>query len=102
MLNASVGTEDARFKQLLELCAQPNVWLKLCGANRFMAGGTRYEDIVTVAQALVRQSPSRLIWGTDWPHTDIFVAGKMPNDGDLMNMLMDFVPDTATRNQILA
>jgi 2-pyrone-4,6-dicarboxylate lactonase len=26
----------------------------------------------------------------------------MPNDGDLINMLIDFVPDAATRNQILA
>jgi hypothetical protein len=40
--------------------------------------------------------------GTDWPHTDIFAPGAMPNDGDLMNRLIDFAPDPATRNQILA
>jgi 2-pyrone-4,6-dicarboxylate lactonase len=101
-VNASLGPDDSHYQQLLRLCAQPNVWMKLCGANRFMARGTRYEDIVTLAQALVRQSAPRLIWGTDWPHTDIFAPGAMPNDGDLMNMLIDFVPDTATRNQILA
>jgi 2-pyrone-4,6-dicarboxylate lactonase len=101
-LNASLGEGDIQYQNFLRLCSQPNVWMKLCGANRFMARGTRYEDIVALAQTLVRQSPSRLLWGTDWPHTDIFVPGQMPNDGDLMNMLIDFCPDTATRNRILA
>ena len=79
----------------------PNVWMKISGANRLMTRGARYEDVVTVAHALVERSPSRLIWGTDWPHTDVFVPGHVPNDGDLMNMLIDFAPDVTTRNRIL-
>jgi hypothetical protein len=67
----------------------------------FVGDRARYDDVVTVAHALVARSPSRLIWGTDWPHTDVFVPGSVPNDGDLMNMLIDFVPDVTTRNHIL-
>ena len=33
-VNASLGPEDIHYKQLLRLCAQPNVWMKLCGAAR--------------------------------------------------------------------
>jgi 2-pyrone-4,6-dicarboxylate lactonase len=100
-LDPGLGTEDICFQTLLDLCGHSNVWLKISGANRLMTRGARYEDVVTVARALVERSSSRLIWGTDWPHTDVFVPGNVPNDGDLMNMLVDFVPDVATRNRIL-
>jgi 2-pyrone-4,6-dicarboxylate lactonase len=101
-LDAERGAGDIHLRNLLELCEQPNVWMKISGANRLMTRGARYEDVVTVAQALVERSASRLIWGSDWPHTDVFVPGNVPNDGDLMNMLIDFVPDVTTRNRILA
>jgi 2-pyrone-4,6-dicarboxylate lactonase len=100
-LEADHGREDIHFQNLLDLCEHPNVWIKISGANRLMMRGARYEDVVAVAHALVERSPSRLIWGTDWPHTDVFVPGNVPNDGDLMNMLIDFVPDVTTRNRIL-
>jgi len=39
------------------------------------------------------------VWGTDWPHP----MGKqlMPNDGDLVDMLADWVPDEAQRKKVL-
>ena len=32
---------------------------------------------------------------------DVFVPGNVPNDGDMMNLLIDFAPDVTTRNRIL-
>jgi 2-pyrone-4,6-dicarboxylate lactonase len=32
----------------------------------------------------------------------VFKHGQMPNDGDLMNMVLDYAPDEAVRKQILA
>ena len=40
--------------------------------------------------------------GTDWPHSNVYEPGKVPNDGDLMNMMLDLAPDEAVRNRILA
>jgi predicted TIM-barrel fold metal-dependent hydrolase len=42
-----------------------------------------------------------VIWGSDWPHSYIYKATAMPNDGDLIDMLLDFAPDPAVRKKIL-
>ena len=39
------------------------------------------------------------MWGSDWPHPDHF--GEMPNDGDLIDLLLDWGPDEALRQKIL-
>ena len=39
-----------------------------------------------------------MLWGTDWPH--VMVKGAMPNDGDLADLLLDWVPENL-RQQVL-
>jgi hypothetical protein len=53
-----------------------------------------------LARALVRHAPERLLWGSDWPHVNLD-GREMPNDGDLVDLLADWVPDEATRRKIL-
>ncbi|MFH1705038.1 MAG: amidohydrolase family protein, partial [Patescibacteria group bacterium] len=36
---------------------------------------------------------------TDWPHTTI--TTKMPNDGDLCNLIGEWIPDPAVRKKVL-
>jgi predicted TIM-barrel fold metal-dependent hydrolase len=86
---------------LLDLAGEKHVYVKISGANRIMARGATYEQIVPIARALVAKAPDRMIWGTDWPHSDVFKPGEMPNDGDLLDMLLDFAPDEAVRKRIL-
>jgi len=40
------------------------------------------------------------VWGSDWPHVQMNGRG-MPNDGDLVDLLADWVPDPARRTRIL-
>jgi 2-pyrone-4,6-dicarboxylate lactonase len=56
---------------------------------------------VPMARGLIARAPDRIIWGTDWPHSNIFEHGQIPNDGDLMSMLLDFAPHAADRHRIL-
>ena len=51
------------------------------------------------ARALIVASQDRVLWGTDWPHPNI--SGDMPNDGDLLDMLVKFAPDNVMRKKIL-
>lgn len=95
------GLEQPTFVELLDLLATGNVWVKIHGANRFLAWGIRYEDIVAMAHALIAAAPDRILWGTDWPHSEIYEPGKMPNDGDLLDMLLDFAPNETRRDKIL-
>jgi predicted TIM-barrel fold metal-dependent hydrolase len=95
------GLDQPAFRTLLDLLAKPNMYLKLICADRYLAEGTKYEDIVAMSRACIAQAPDRIIWGSDWPHSYVFRANAMPNDGDLIDMLLDFAPDERQRNKIL-
>ncbi len=96
---ATGGVEQAAFQALLELLRDPRAWVKISGAERLTAGGTPpYDDVVPLARALVTAAPDRVLWGTDWPHPNV---RHMPDDGDLVDLLVDLVPDEATRRRVL-
>jgi predicted TIM-barrel fold metal-dependent hydrolase len=100
-LHPKDGLDQPAFRTLLDLIAKPNVYLKLICPDRFLAMGESYESIVAMARAVIAKAPDRIIWGSDWPHSYVFEANAMPNDGDLIDMLLDFAPDEAVRNKIL-
>jgi len=51
--------------------------------------------------ALAERAPERLVWGSDWPHPNMNDQ-VMPNDGDLIDLMLDWVPEETVRNRILA
>lgn len=87
------------FRLLLGLLENGNVWVKLSGAERISMSGSPYHDAIAVARALIDAAPDRVVWGTDWPHTN--VKPIIPNDGDLMDLLSEFAPDGRVRRKIL-
>ncbi len=93
------GLDGADFQALLSLIATRRVWLKLSGPMRISKQALPYADLKPFVQRLVAAGPDRMLFATDWPHTTI--AGAMPNDGDLVDLLADWVPDEATRKLIL-
>ncbi|MGD9920632.1 MAG: amidohydrolase [Pseudorhodoplanes sp.] len=96
---AHKGPDDPGFRALIELVERGNTWVKLSGSYR-LAGDTDFRaDVKRLARALVEADPERMLWGTDWPHT--LCSIPMPNDGDLLNLLADWVPDPTTRTRIL-
>jgi predicted TIM-barrel fold metal-dependent hydrolase len=102
LIEAHLGLDQPAFKVLKQLLSEGNVWVKISSTDRQMKRGSTYQQVVAMARALIGHRPDRLIWGTDWPHSFVWEAGQMPNDGDLINMLPDFAPDEAIRKQILA
>ena len=72
---------------------------KLMGPYFVSAQAPRYPDLVPLAQAMVQTAPERVLWGTDWPHPS--AREKMPNDGDLADLLAEWVPDEAQRKRVL-
>ena len=56
--------------------------------------------MVPIVRALIAACSERLVWGTNWPHPD--VDGRMPNDGDLINVLDDWCADKTVRDRIFA
>ena len=99
-LPASLGVSHPGFEALLALLRDGDCWVKLSGAYRLSAAGPPYADTIPFARALVATRPDRLVWGSDWPH--VALAGPMPNVADLLDLLVDWVPDAATRERVLA
>lgn len=94
---ASEGVAHPGFHELVRLVAD-GAWVKLSGAYRLSVEGPPYADTIPLARALVQVAPERCLWGSDWPHVATYTA--MPNVGDLLDLLADWVPDTQTRNRI--
>jgi len=55
----------------------------------------------TYTLELAEVAPDRLLWGTDWPHGNIFKPNSIPNDGDLIDLLPKLLPDAAIRQKVL-
>ncbi len=94
------GLDQAPFQALLKkFSSNENLWVKISCSERISITGPPFEDAVPFARALVEAAPDRAIWGTDWPHPNI--AGTMPNDGDLVDLIPRIIKDEATRQQVL-
>jgi predicted TIM-barrel fold metal-dependent hydrolase len=95
------GKDATHYKVLHDLLGEKHVWLKISGTDRLLIRGATYDNVVALARAVIARAPDRIIWGTDWPHSNMFEHGTIPNDGDLMTMVADFAPDEAVRRKIL-
>ena len=57
-----------------------------------------FADTTPIIRKYVEHAPNRLMWCSDWPHPQYF--RPMPNDADLVDIMLDWVPDEKTRNRI--
>jgi predicted TIM-barrel fold metal-dependent hydrolase len=96
---AAAGAGDAGFNALLRLMRDGAAWAKLTAPYRLTLSAPPYPDTDAFARILVDSAPGRLVWGSDWPH--VICKTAMPNDGDLADLLVHWVPDAATRHRIL-
>lgn len=95
---ASVGVQHPGFQTLLQL-AREGCWAKLSGPYRISGQPYPYEDVAPFARALVEVAPSRMVWGTDWPHPAVSIP--IPRAGDLMDLIPVWIPDAETRHRVL-
>jgi 2-pyrone-4,6-dicarboxylate lactonase len=102
MIDPRLGLDQPAFANVLRMLDSGRVWVKLSGPMRpAREQDFPYPAITPFAHALVAHAPERLVWGSDWPHVQM--QGRiMPNDGDLLGQLADWVPDAAVRQQILS
>lgn len=102
MFDPRLGLDQPGFQAILRLLDSKRVWVKLSGPMRAARDEEfPYPGMTRFARALVAHAPERMLWGSDWPHVQM--NGRiMPNDGDLIDLLAEWVPDETTRSRILA
>jgi 2-pyrone-4,6-dicarboxylate lactonase len=97
---AAGGVDQPAMKTVMRMLDTGRVWLKLSGPMRCTLENVPYPSVTPMARALVKHAPERLVWGSDWPHVNLD-GREVPDDGDLVDLLLDWVPDEKTRNRIL-
>ena len=97
---AGGGVDQPAMKAVFRMLDTRRVWLKLSGPMRCTLENVPYPSVTPLARALVKHAPERMVWGSDWPHVNLD-GREMPDDGDLLDLLAEWVPDAATRNRIL-
>ena len=97
--DASKGVNCESIVALKRLMDRGNVWVMLSLGEKITRTGPPYDDVVPLAQELVAHAPERCVWASDWPHPVSRQAP--PNDADLLELFYRYVPEEATRKQIL-
>lgn len=96
-----VAPDDEAFKALLRLVDTGRCWVKLSAPyETSRTGAPAYEDVGRLARALARHAPGRMLWASNWPHPSA-PSDAIPDDADLLDLLLDWAPDEATRRRIL-
>jgi predicted TIM-barrel fold metal-dependent hydrolase len=109
---ASAGVQQAGFDALVALVKSGTAYVKISGAaDSVSRQAPDYPDVSPLARALVGANPQRILWGSNWPHPDSArVPGRkntdiaplmQTDDGRVLNLLAEWVPDAAVRRGIL-
>ncbi len=94
---ADQGPDSDAFGFVMKCLDTGRGWVKL--SPRFTAQEDfPFDDTDPFVHKLVAHAPHRLLWGSDWPHPQYFKP--MPNDVKLLDQMLDWVPDEATRKKI--
>ena len=84
-VDAAKGLDQPAFRALLEQVKRENCWVKVSGSDRVSAAGAPFLDAIPFARALIAAAPDRVVWGTDYPHSN--PRHLIEDDAGLMELL---------------
>lgn len=91
------GDEDTtEFKVFLQLIREKKLFVKISGFERLYHGHNQgMEALRPMAKAIFEAGPDRIIFGTDWPHTQLGATRAGKSDEQRLNEVEGFrdVPD---------
>jgi predicted TIM-barrel fold metal-dependent hydrolase len=96
-VDPSKGIDGDGFKFVLQCLDTGRCWVKL-SPRISKQDNFPFSDTDPIVHKLVQHAPNRLLWGSDWPHPQYFKP--MPNDVQLLDMMLNWVPDETIRKLI--
>lgn len=95
-----VPLDHPGFQALTRLLKNEKKHLKLAAPyETSKVGPPFYDDVGKLAKALVPTIPDQVVWASNWPHPSSGFVG--PDDADMLDLLLDWVPDETTRRKVL-
>jgi D-galactarolactone isomerase len=96
-----VPLDHPAFRTLLRMLENGRTYVKLAAPYEVSkVGAPTYSDVGALAKALVKAAPERIIWASNFPHPSASKEQR-PDDADMLDLLLDWAPDDATRRMIL-
>ena len=93
------GPEVAAVKRLID---GGNCWFKFAGAYESSRdGGPDYADVAALSRAIAAHAPERIVWGSNWPHNLAKTNADYPDDAELTDTVLGWLPDAAVRHRAL-
>ncbi len=89
---------STRTHDLMDRLRDGTCWVKLSAPYRVSAQPTPHDDLTPLVRALADANPQRVLWGSDWPHTELH--GGMPTAASLAGLVHRWFPDEAMRRQV--
>jgi 2-pyrone-4,6-dicarboxylate lactonase len=93
---SAAGADQPPLRALIELSRLENCWIKVCGSERISS--PPYAAAVPIARALVEAAPTRVLWGTDFPHPN---ATHEADEADLVDLVPQFAPEALAQHRVL-
>lgn len=87
---AILGLNHEGMATLKGLLRDGILWVKLSGVANISTQAPRYEDARPIFETLVEAAPSRVFWGSDWPHTTH--AARPPDSRALLALTLSWTP----------
>jgi 2-pyrone-4,6-dicarboxylate lactonase len=98
-IDVTGGVENPTFQALLRLLAEGHVWIKLTVCRVSKTSANDYSDVRPFHEALVRENPERLLWGSDFPF--VRLEDRMPDMKRLIEVFLDWTPSSAQRRVLV-
>jgi len=94
-----MGPDAPGFGALLRLVGGGACWVKLSAPHRMAGGAPGYAALRPFVERLIEASPDRLLWASDWPHTECY--DQVPDDADLVALVDTWLPTAELRRKVL-
>lgn len=91
------GIDMRAFRALLD--SRDDIWTKVTCPDRLDPQGPPWDDFARTVAPLVTDYPTRVLWGTDWPHPNMEKA--IPDDGALVDMIPRIAPTASLQHSLL-
>ena len=98
---AANGVESPEFQAVLTIVRDSGCYVKLSGGFRMSSMPFPFRDVVPFARALIACAPTRMLWGSDWPHVGLYDPKLRPDVGEILDGLADYTSNADDQRRIL-
>ena len=86
---------------IMDLLKSGQIYIKLSGVYRISSANPDYAEVKDLAQQYVETNPDRILWASDWPHTNTLpgipasqiTPYRTVDDKKVLQLLPQWIPD---------